>query len=120
MKNYKNWQLTIDVENIAWLGLDRHDVSVNTINDEVLDELYSILQEIGQSKEIIGLVIYSAKEKGFIAGADIKTFSQFSKAQEAVSFLRKGHTVLDRLEDLSIPTVAIKLTNCLHTFKRKR
>ncbi|MDR3502586.1 MAG: 3-hydroxyacyl-CoA dehydrogenase NAD-binding domain-containing protein [Legionella sp.] len=107
MNNYKNWDLKRDSDNIIWLGLNRHDTSVNSMNEEVLDELNSQLQEIAQDKNAIGLIIYSAKEKGFIAGADVSLFSKFETPAQAVDFLRKGHAVFARLQALAIPTVAM-------------
>jgi 3-hydroxyacyl-CoA dehydrogenase/enoyl-CoA hydratase/3-hydroxybutyryl-CoA epimerase len=107
MSNYKNWDLKRDNDNIIWLGLNRHDTSVNSMNEEVLDELNSQLQEIAQDKNAIGLIIYSAKEKGFIAGADVSLFSKFETPAQAVDFLRKGHAVFARLQALAIPTVAM-------------
>ncbi|ASQ45993.1 3-hydroxyacyl-CoA dehydrogenase NAD-binding domain-containing protein [Legionella clemsonensis] len=107
MSNYKHWELQTDADHIAWLAINRQNAAVNTINHEVLDELNSLLQEIGQRSNLKGLVLYSAKSKGFIAGADVNAFSQFTTPAEAVDFLRKGQAVFSRLEALSIPTVAM-------------
>jgi 3-hydroxyacyl-CoA dehydrogenase/enoyl-CoA hydratase/3-hydroxybutyryl-CoA epimerase len=107
MSNYKHWQLKIDEAQIIWLGLDRYGATVNTINDEVLDELNGLLHEIVQMNHAKGLVIHSLKLKGFIAGADINSFTQFSRPAQAVDFLRKGQAVLAYLEALTIPTVAM-------------
>lgn len=107
MTNYKHWLMEKDADQIIWLGLDRKEVAVNSINTEVLDELNSLLLEIGQNSDAAGLVIYSAKAKGFIAGADINTFTTFKSPAEAVDFLRKGQAVFSRLEALKIPTVAL-------------
>ena len=107
MSNYKHWTIEQDAEQIIWLGFNRKDVALNVINDEVLDELNSRLQEIAQISAAKGLVIYSAKAKGFIAGADVHSFSQLQNTDAAVDFLRKGQTVFSRLEALSIPTVVM-------------
>src|SRR4051812_34823876 len=107
MNNYKHWDLQRDKENILWLGINRTDTAVNSINEEVLDELNSLLHEVAQDKKAIGLVIYSQKEKGFIAGADVNAFAQFKNAAQAVDFLQKGQAVFARLEALSIPSVAM-------------
>lgn len=107
MDNYKHWTIQTDADHILWLGFDRKDASANSINDDVLDELNAILSEIAKQGNLAGLVVYSAKEKGFIAGADVNAFSQFKSPTEAVDFLRKGQTVFSRLESLEIPTVAI-------------
>ncbi|MDI9819434.1 MULTISPECIES: 3-hydroxyacyl-CoA dehydrogenase NAD-binding domain-containing protein [unclassified Legionella] len=107
MNNYKHWTLETDADHIAWLAINRQDTAVNAINDEVLDELNGILQELPQLPDLKGLIVYSGKNKGFIAGADVNAFSKFSTPAEAVDFLRKGQAVFSRLEALSIPTVAM-------------
>ncbi len=107
MNNYKHWDLKQDNDHILWLGLDRKDTRVNSMNEEVLDELNSLLHEIAQVKDANGLVIYSLKEKGFIAGADVTLFSKFESPSHAVDFLRKGQAVFARLEALTMPTVAM-------------
>ncbi|AUH72860.1 3-hydroxyacyl-CoA dehydrogenase NAD-binding domain-containing protein [Legionella sainthelensi] len=107
MNNYKHWELQQDSDNILWLGLNRIDTTVNSINEEVLDELNSLLYEVSQNKNAIGLIVYSAKEKGFIAGADVNAFSKFETTAQAVDFLRKGQTVFARLQALTIPSVAM-------------
>lgn len=107
MTNYKHWELKRDADAIFWLGFNRKDAAVNTINEEVLDELNSVLQEVSQDKKATGLVIYSSKEKGFIAGADVNAFSTFKSAAEAVDFLQKGQSVFARLQALAIPSVAM-------------
>lgn len=113
MNNYKHWNLQRDSEHILWLGLNRSDTNVNTINEELLDELNGILQEVALDKKAIGMVIYSLKEKGFIAGADVKTFSELQDPTQAVEFLQKGQAVFSRLQHLSIPTVALIDGFCL-------
>ena len=107
MSNYKHWQMHVDAAHIVWLGIDRHNAAVNTINDDVLDELNGLLHEISQLNDAKGLVIYSLKQKGFIAGADVHAFSHFDTPTQAVDFLRKGQAVFSYLESLSIPTVAM-------------
>ena len=113
MSNYKHWQMQTDASHIIWLGFNRQNASVNTINDEVLDELNGLLHEIALINVARGLIIYSCKTKGFIAGADISAFSNFNHPALAVDFLRKGQAVLSYLESLSIPTVAMIDGFCL-------
>ena len=107
MSNYKHWAMHTDAECIIWLGLNRKETTVNAINDVVLDELNGLLQEISQISRAKGLVIYSLKRKGFIAGADVNEIAGFTNSAQAVDFLRKGQAVFSRLEQLSIPTVAM-------------
>jgi 3-hydroxyacyl-CoA dehydrogenase/enoyl-CoA hydratase/3-hydroxybutyryl-CoA epimerase len=107
MSNYKHWQMQIDESQIVWLGMDRKNSAVNSINDEVLDELNGLLHEIAQNCSAKGLIIHSLKAKGFIAGADVNAFAHFSQPAQAVDFLRKGQAVFSYLEGLKIPTVAM-------------
>jgi 3-hydroxyacyl-CoA dehydrogenase/enoyl-CoA hydratase/3-hydroxybutyryl-CoA epimerase len=107
MSNYKHWEMHTDSDAIIWLGLNRQNASVNSMNDEVLDELNGLLQEITQISNAKGLVIYSLKKKGFIAGADVNVIASLVNPSQAVDFLRKGQAVFSRLEMLSIPTVAM-------------
>ena len=107
MNNHKHWVMEIDSDHIIWLGINRFEESVNTINDEVLDELNGLLHDISKISHAKGLVIHSLKKKGFIAGADIHTLAQLDSPAKAVDFLRKGQAVFARLEEISIPTVAL-------------
>ena len=105
-QNYKNWQLTHDRDNILWLEFNKAGESVNSMNNEVLQELESILDHVAQA-DYTGLAIYSGKSKGFIAGADIKQLAGFNEVHDAVAFIRYGQVVFDKLEFLRIPTVAM-------------
>lgn len=107
MNKTKHWTVEVDADNIIWLGFGRQDATVNTINDEVLDELNILLQDVAKRDDLKGLVIHSTKDKGFIAGADVKTFTELSDSKKLIEFLRKGQTVFARLEALPIPTVAM-------------
>ena len=107
MSNYQHWQMRMDASHIVWLGFDRQNAAVNTINDEVLDELNGILHDISKITDAKGLVIHSLKNKGFIAGADVNAFAHFDGPAQAVDFLRKGQAVFAYLEALTIPTVAM-------------
>jgi 3-hydroxyacyl-CoA dehydrogenase/enoyl-CoA hydratase/3-hydroxybutyryl-CoA epimerase len=106
MINHKHWVMDVDHDHIVWLGLDRHNERVNSINDEVLDELNDLLHDIAKMSQAKGLVIHSLKKKGFIAGADINALAHLETSLKAVDFLRKGQAVFARLEQLSMPTVA--------------
>jgi 3-hydroxyacyl-CoA dehydrogenase/enoyl-CoA hydratase/3-hydroxybutyryl-CoA epimerase len=112
MRKYQHWLLTTTPKTkqqglIGWLGFDRKESSVNSINDNVLNELNDCLHDVAENQDIQGLVIYSLKAKGFIAGADVNAIAQLKTAAEVTDFLRKGQTVFSRLENLTIPTVAM-------------
>jgi 3-hydroxyacyl-CoA dehydrogenase/enoyl-CoA hydratase/3-hydroxybutyryl-CoA epimerase len=111
-QNYQHWRLQSDAERILWLTLDRQGTSVNSLNQEVISELESILNAL-KPKETAGLVILSGKSKGFIAGADIKQFVGIKDAEEAYTLVRQVQKVFDRINDLPLPSVALIRGFCL-------
>jgi 3-hydroxyacyl-CoA dehydrogenase/enoyl-CoA hydratase/3-hydroxybutyryl-CoA epimerase len=108
----QNFRLDIDHENIAWLTLDKPDTGTNVLSIGVLGELDQQLGDL-QGKRPRGLVIRSAKPNGFIAGADIESFTRIRNEQEAVELLDTGQQVFNRLEALPFPTVAMIHGFCL-------
>ena len=103
----KNWKKDIDDKHFTWLGLDCENASTNTINQDVLDELNILIQNIAKDSTLKGVVFYSLKSSGFIAGADVHTFSQYREPEQIRDFLRKGLSVFSRIEKLTIPSIAL-------------
>ncbi len=106
-----HWYIHTDEKNILWVGMERQNSSVNTIDEQTLRELKNILEEI-EKKHYQGIIFYSLKKTGFIVGADIKTFSKYSES-DADNFIKLGQTVFEQLATLSIPTVALINGACL-------
>jgi 3-hydroxyacyl-CoA dehydrogenase/enoyl-CoA hydratase/3-hydroxybutyryl-CoA epimerase len=100
------WALMTDADGIAWLSFDKPGTSTNVLSHDTLVELDSHVQALAR-KPPRGLVIRSAKESGFIAGADVKEFVQLADAEQAFQLVRGAQRMLDRLEALPCPTVAI-------------
>jgi 3-hydroxyacyl-CoA dehydrogenase / enoyl-CoA hydratase / 3-hydroxybutyryl-CoA epimerase len=112
-KKYQNWKLHKDKNKFLWLSLDRHNSSVNTLNQEVLAELDKILDACREDSTLKGVIICSAKKSGFIAGADISQFAEIKTADEAFHLIRQGQDVFAKLVALPKPTVAIIKGFCL-------
>src|SRR3989304_66187 len=108
----KHWRAERDNEDIVWLHLDRADVSVNALSVDVIAELNTELTVLSENFPR-GLVILSDKKNGFIAGADVKGFVDMKDENEAAEFMRGCHTVLDRLESFTFPTVSLIHGFCL-------
>lgn len=68
----KNFKLDIDANNIALIGFDVPEKSMNTINNSVMSELSEIVETLKTNEKIKGAIIYSGKETGFCAGADLE------------------------------------------------
>jgi 3-hydroxyacyl-CoA dehydrogenase/enoyl-CoA hydratase/3-hydroxybutyryl-CoA epimerase len=100
-----HWRYGKDEDGIGWLVLDREDASVNTISDTVLRELDAHLDRIEFNLPRV-LVLRSSKARGFAMGADIDALADM-EAEATETLLTEAHRVLDRLEGLSCPTVAV-------------
>ena len=100
------WALERDADGIAWLSFDKPGTSTNVLSRDVLVELDSHLKAFDSSPPR-GVVIRSAKKSGFIAGADVREFTQLTSAEQAFELVRAAQKILDHLESLPCPTVAI-------------
>ena len=109
---WRNWKLARDDDGIAWLALDKAGASANTLSVDVLSELDQVLATLEKNVPK-GLVLRSAKPSGFIAGADIGEFRGLTDAAMVEERLREAHAVVDRLDHLGAPTVAVIHGYCL-------
>jgi 3-hydroxyacyl-CoA dehydrogenase / enoyl-CoA hydratase / 3-hydroxybutyryl-CoA epimerase len=100
------WRETRDADGIVWLTLDKPGTSANVLSSEVMLELDKHLVELAKSPPR-GVIVKSGKTSGFVAGADIKEFTSFRTPAEAFGMVRGGQKVLDHLEALPCPTVAL-------------
>ena len=101
-----NWRLEFDDQRIAWLCFDKVEASTNVLSGHVMVELDQRVTEIATARPR-GVVLYSGKRSGFIAGADIKEFTSLTTADQAYALIRRGQQVLERLERLPCPSVAM-------------
>jgi 3-hydroxyacyl-CoA dehydrogenase / enoyl-CoA hydratase / 3-hydroxybutyryl-CoA epimerase len=109
---YRNFKLTRDADGIAWLLFDREDASANTLSSDVMEEFDKVLGEL-ESQRPAGLVVRSAKKSGFIAGADVNEFRGATDAGMVEGKIARAHAVIDRLEALRVPSVAVIHGFCL-------
>jgi 3-hydroxyacyl-CoA dehydrogenase/enoyl-CoA hydratase/3-hydroxybutyryl-CoA epimerase len=111
-----NWRFEIDFERIGWLTIDTPDTPVNTLSRAAIEELETILLRLDDliaAGEVAGLVIQSGKERGFIAGADVREFDTLSDSTDITELLRRAHAVLERIEQFKVPVVATINGFCL-------
>lgn len=101
-----HWHYETDDNNIIWLCIDKADSSANVLSGPVLGDLDSFLDAAAQSPPS-GVVIYSGKKNGFIMGADINEFTRIKSKDEAFDLIRLGQDVLNKLEALACPKVAV-------------
>jgi len=101
----RHWSLRVDESGVGRLTLDKAGTSANTLSSEVLTELAQALDEVA-SHNVTGLVFCSAKASGFIMGADVKEFAGLRDADEGTRAAAKGQSLMQRIADLPVPTVA--------------
>ena len=109
---WRNWTLGRDADGIDWLILDKPGGSANVLTIDVLSELDDVLASLEHDLPK-GLVLRSGKPKGFIAGADIGEFRGMTDAAAVETRLTQAHAVVDRLDRLAVPTVAVVHGYCL-------
>lgn len=108
------FHLTIDPEGIARLVFDLPEKSVNVLSVDTMNQLEEILDGISDNKQIRALVITSAKEANYIAGADVKGFTHaFSDHSIAEKIIRDGHRTFNKLAALPFPSIAVIHGACL-------
>lgn len=101
---YQTLLLETDDAGICVLSINRPD-KLNALNDQVFKDLDNAISKIEESDEIKGVIITGAGDKAFVAGADIKEFSAFTKEQ-ATKLSQRGHRVFQKIEDLGKPVIA--------------
>jgi len=106
VKAFANWQLRRDDDGIAWAILDAKGTGTNTLSEAVLTDLAKLLDAV-EADLPNALVLRSAKPGGFVAGADISEFREAKDESAVAERLRDGHAVIDRLEALDCPTIAV-------------
>jgi len=92
--------------NIGTITFDQPDSKVNVLNSATLLTLDKILDDL-KSKSLKVLIIQSAKKDIFIAGADIKEIENIVEVADGKSKAQAGQRVMDKIEDLPYPTVAV-------------
>lgn len=100
-----HWKTELRPDGVFVLSFDREGESVNTFGQEVLIELNSLLERIALEPPK-ALVLRSGKDKGFIAGADIREFQEFDRKGTIGDSIRRGQAIFQRIADLPFPTVA--------------
>ena len=107
-----HFHVETDDDNIVWLHFDKANSGTNVLGADVFEQLDEHLQNIATQCPR-GLVILSDKSNGFIAGADISSFTSVKSEQQALDFVKMGQAVFNRLAAFPFPTVALIHGFCL-------
>jgi enoyl-CoA hydratase/carnithine racemase len=85
----------------------------NAITFDMYDRIGSLLGELHSDPTVRALVLASTTDGVFIAGSDIGEFRAFSGAADGVAYERSVGAVLDQLEDMPMPTIAVVTGVCV-------
>jgi enoyl-CoA hydratase len=80
--------------------------ALNALNAETLDEILQAVARVAADKEARVLLITGGGDKAFVAGADIAAMQNMSTL-EAQTFSEKGQRVMQAIEALPIPAIAL-------------
>ena len=89
---------------IATIWIDSQKDKMNIVSPSLIGDFEKVFEEVANNKDVIGAVLISGK-KDFIAGADIKSFKG-NKVGDFQPFSRKGHELLQKIEDSKKPIVS--------------
>lgn len=105
-------RLEVRPDGVGVVLIDVPDESQNTLKAEFRVAFEAIRAEI-EAKDLPAVVIASAKEGSFIAGADIKLLETLKTASEAERRSKEGQEAFDALEAWKRPVVAAIHGACL-------
>jgi len=92
-------------ENILYVTINR-EKALNALNKDTLAELADVIAFAGKTDEVRGVILTGAGEKAFVAGADIKEFSDYS-GKQGEDLAKRGHDlVFNAIENSSKPFIA--------------
>jgi 3-hydroxyacyl-CoA dehydrogenase/enoyl-CoA hydratase/3-hydroxybutyryl-CoA epimerase len=107
----RHFRRETDADGILWLSIDKQGSGANTLSDDVVGELESVLDAL-EADPPRALVLRSAKDKGFVAGADITEFVGLGEA-DGYAKVRRVQRAFARIEALEINTASLVHGYCL-------
>lgn len=102
----KHFRLEVDAEQRAWITFDMAGSAANVWNETTLREFNQCLDAVMHHHGVRALFILSAKERVFIAGADLKAL-RHATAAKLEALIDLGQATFNRLAALSFPKVAL-------------
>jgi enoyl-CoA hydratase/carnithine racemase len=85
----------------------------NAMTWAMYDGLYSACERADADDDVRVLLLRGAGGDAFVAGTDITQFAEFTSGDDGVAYEHQISRVLDRLEDVNVPTVAAVRGYCV-------
>lgn len=80
--------------------------SLNALNAKTIQDISAALDEVNSDPSCRVVILTGSGEKSFVAGADIKEFSEFGQ-EKAEELARNGqNTLFNKIENMSKPVIA--------------
>ncbi|GAA2204235.1 enoyl-CoA hydratase [Nonomuraea monospora] len=85
----------------------------NALTWAMWDGLYDACERADADPSVRLLTLSGAGGRAFVAGTDIAQFSSFTDGDDGIAYERKVQRVIDRLEQVRVPTVAVVEGYCV-------
>jgi 3-hydroxyacyl-CoA dehydrogenase/enoyl-CoA hydratase/3-hydroxybutyryl-CoA epimerase len=95
---------SVDADGVGWLCFDDPGGRANVLNPPVLAALRAAVAALA-AQPLKAVVVHSAKEKIFIAGADLKWLAALPDAAAALQLARTGQELFAQLANFKVPVV---------------
>ncbi len=109
-------RLEIGPDRVGHVVFDRPDSRVNLLSEAVLHRLDGQIGELESriaNGQLVALLLESAKQGSFIAGADVGEIGAVRTPEQARAASTEGQRIFRRLERLRVPTIACIDGTCL-------
>lgn len=113
LSSLSNLRVMHEPRGVVRVDLDLPGRTYNVLNSAVFSELDELIGDLERDPAVRLVVFRSGKESGFLAGADLREIRAIETGEEADRFSAHGQRVMDRLERLPVPTVALIHGPCL-------
>jgi enoyl-CoA hydratase/carnithine racemase len=90
----------------AWVTFNRPEAH-NAMTFEMYEALFECCERADADDEVRVLVLRGAGEKAFVAGTDIRQFTQFSSPEDGLRYEATIDRIVGRLETVRKPTIAL-------------
>lgn len=98
----------IDADGVGWVVFDAVGARANVFDATTMAafaEVVSALENSGTEGRLKAAVVVSAKERIFVAGADLKWLTGLENAEDARTFARRGQQLFQRIAESRVPVV---------------
>lgn len=100
-------------DGLVVLEFDLPGEKINKLSASVLEKFERVIDELRDDSAVQGVIIISAKEDIFVAGADIDEIAAIQTSSEGEAKAAEGQRIFRKLEQLNVPVLAAIKGACL-------